>query len=620
MCGINGFTWPDESLIARMNEASRYRGPDDRGAYVDDRVSLGTVRLAIIDLSADGHQPMTNEEGTLWISYNGEIYNFKEIREDLSERGHRFKSHTDTEVVLHAYESYGLACLNRFNGMWGLALYDKRRSELILCRDRFGVKPLYYCISERGLIFSSMIGAILEHPVARRPYDRAVMEFLAYNLEQHADYTFFEGINSLLPGHLLIYNLETGDHRVEKWYTLQQQAPPDAATLRKQFVDSVKSHTVSDVPIGVCLSGGIDSTAITGALNDFLPTTFHTYSLVAPGSSVDESRYISEVVRQTRTEPYFTTIDAEVFLNDVHDFVIAMEEPVTSLSAYAQYIVFKMAHGQKAKVLLDGQGGDELLAGYVYYYGYYFYELYSGFKWVTLLKEMAATYKKFGNAFPHVLFGFLLLPEEMRYLLWKKKIVPWINVDFLEQLCGRKGDPRWNRLDVKTNLTHTFFSTSIPHNLIWEDKSSMRWSIESRVPFMDVNFVETAMAIETEQLLGNGETKRLFKEAVADLLPDMIRNRTDKIGFETPEDAFFRNDKVVAFAKDILYSESFKKRPYWNWPIIDRLFRDHLAGKVDAGRTIWKWINVELWLRAFVEDDSVARMNPNHDKPYAIPE
>jgi len=601
MCGINGFTWPDEGLIRAMNDALRYRGPDDRGVYLDERVSLGTTRLSIIDLSASGHQPMSNEDGTIWITYNGEIYNFQDIRKELIDTGHKFKSRTDSEVLVHAYESYGLDFLNRLNGMWGFGLYDKRKGLLILCRDRYGIKPLYYAINGQRLIFSSMITGILKHAVDAVPNDRAIMEYLAFNLEQHDTYTFFAGIDSLPPGHLLVYDIEKQSHRIQRWYHPTARSANRPEVLKESFVESVRSRTVSDVPIGVCLSGGVDSTAITCVLDQFLSDQFKTYSLVAPGFPVDESKYIKEVGRLTNTSQFFTTVTATDFLADVRDFVVAMEEPVTGLSAYAQYKVFKLAHEQGAKVLLDGQGGDELFAGYVYYFGYLFYELFSRLKWYALARELYFSYRKLGSLFPHAMFLFLLSPRWLRDSVWKSKIVAWVDHKFLDRICEGQRDPRWARMTVKESLSKTLYSTSIPHNLMWEDKSSMRWSVESRVPFLDVAVVETALGLGPEDLLKDGETKRIFKQAIEENLPEMIRERKDKIGFQVPEDDFFRSEPVIDFARKIIYSESFKRRPYWKWDVVEKLFLEHVNGKSNMGSVIWKWINLEIWLREFFE-------------------
>ena len=290
------------------------------------------------------------------------------------------------------------------------------------------------------------------------------------------------------------------------------------------------------------------------------------------------------------------------FLKEFNDFIVAQEEPVTGLSPYAQYRVMKLAHEQNAKVLLDGQGGDEIFAGYIYYFSWYFYGLFTKFKWYTLIKEMGAYLKNFKNIFPHAMFIFLLLPESIKYFMWKKFMNRWVNHEFLKKVCGDEKDPRWKRMNLKEGLLLTLFSTAIPHLLRWEDKSSMRWSIESRVPFLDVVLVESANSLPAEQKLYKGRTKVIFKRAMEDILPEMIKNRTDKIGFGTPVDDFFKNEKIVAFSKEIIYSESFKKRPYWKWENVEKMFIDHIENKKDAGNTIWKWINLEIWLREFFDD------------------
>ena len=599
MCGINGFTWPDADLVARMNAITCHRGPDDEGVFVDDRVSLGHRRLSIIDLSPAGHQPMANEDETVWCVTNGEIYNFAEIRADLLRAGHRFRSRTDTEVVIHAYESDGLACLDRFNGMWALALYDRARGRLVLARDRFGIKPLYYHVADGRLIFSSMLAAIAAHPIDTGPDDRAVMQFLAFNLEQHDERTFFRHIHSLLPGHVLEFDLKTGEHHVRRWYHPTPRPDHDADALRHAFTESVRLRTVSDVPVGVCLSGGIDSTAITCTLDRFLPEPFNTYSLVVPGSPIDERRYVEEVGRHTRTRNLFTTVNADDFLADLDEFVEAMEEPVAGLSAYAQYQVFKLAHQHGAKVLLDGQGGDEILAGYVYYYGYRFWELFASLRWPTLMKEGWLSYRNLRDPFPHGLFAFLLAPRWLRTPVWRRTLTPWVNHATLRAVCGHEMDPRWQRMGLRQSLTQTLFSTSIPHNLMWEDKSSMRWSIESRVPFLDVGFVETTMALEPEQLLKDGKTKVIFKEAMSRVLPEMIRNRKDKIGFEAPTDTFFQDERVAARLREVVYSPAFSRRPYWHAQRLQKMFEAHVAGEIEAGATLWKCVNLELWLQRF---------------------
>lgn len=599
MCGINGFNWQDRRLIGEMNDVTRHRGPDDTGVYCDEHVTLGHNRLSIIDLSEKGHQPMCNEDGTIWITFNGEVYNFQSLREELQGKGHIFRSDSDTEAIIHAYEEYGPECVRRFNGMWAFCIYDSRKGLLILSRDQFGIKPLYYYIDQGRVIFSSMIGGILCHGVATSPNERAIMEFLAYNIEDHRTYTFFNNIHSLARDSILIYDLKSGEHTVQKWYTPAAKAVNDAAEVRSLFWESVRLRTIADVPIGSCLSGGIDSSAIVGILDKLLKDQFYTFSFVAPGTPVDESKYIREIGRLTKTKQFFTTMDADAFLRELPDFIEAQEEPVPGLSPYAQYRVMKLAHEQGAKVLLDGQGGDELFAGYIYYYSYYFYELFTKLKWYTLAREMYLYWKKSKKPFSYAMFFFLLMPGFLRDLAWKRLVNPWINHDKLREICGNERDPRWHRMGLNKALTMSMFSTAIPEMLIWEDKNSMRWSIETRPPFLDVNLVESALPIASGKKLHNGETKVIFKESMDDLIPGMIKDRKDKIGFAAPVDGFFREDKIAAFAKEIIYSESFRSRPYWQWEKVERMYKDHASGRKNCGDVIFKLISLELWMRHY---------------------
>lgn len=602
MCGINGFNWNDRYLIEEMNNATRHRGPDDKGIYTDEHVSLGHNRLSIIDLSVNGHQPMSNEDGTIWITYNGEVYNFIEIREELLKKGHKFKSNTDTEVIIHSYEEYGLDFVKKFNGMWAFCIYDKNKGVLILCRDQFGIKPLYYYVDGGRIIFSSMITGILCHRIETGPNSRAIMEYLAFNLEDHNTYTFFQDIYSLAHDSMLIYDLHTRGYVMKKWYRPSCRSIRCKDDVKELFIRSVISRTISDVPIGSCLSGGLDSSAIVCILDRSLKDKFYTFSFIAPGDSRDESRYISEIGKRTRTEQFFTMIHSEEFLEELYDFIMAQEEPVTGLSPYAQYRVMKLAHGHGAKVLLDGQGADELFAGYVYYYGYYFYELLRNFKWCTLLREMVSYIKVHRDTYPHAMFLFMLLPDTIKSYVFRKLINPWVNPDLLKSACGNEFDPRWKKMDLNSALSLTLFCAGIPEMLRWEDKNSMRWSIETRPPFLDIELVESVFSLPSDQKLRDGKRKLIFREAMEDIVPDIISGRNDKIGFAAPADDLFRNEKVISFCKDILYSESFKSRPYWRWDKVEKVFKEHIENKRNAGDIIFKWINLELWLRKYFPD------------------
>jgi asparagine synthase (glutamine-hydrolysing) len=601
MCGINGFSWDNEDLIKKMNRVTKNRGPDDQGTYTDKNVSLGHTRLSIIDLSPKGHQPMSNEDGSIWITYNGEVYNYPELKGELIKKGHVFKSDTDTEVIIHAYEEFGLDFLNKFNGMWAFCIYDSNKDLLVLSRDQFGIKPLYYYVDPDHFIFSSMIAGILCHDVKTAPNERAIMEYLAFNLEDHKPYTFFQNINALKPDSMLLFDLKEKKYEIRKWYHFTAKKTDSDLSIHDTFINSVKRRTLSDVPVGSCLSGGVDSSAIVCTLDKLLGGTFYTFSLVSPGAKLDESKYIKEVGRLTNTIQFFTTIDEEKFLDELYDFVAAQEEPVTGMSPYAQYRVMKLAHDVKAKVLLDGQGGDEIFAGYVYYFSYYYYELFKNLRWYTLAKEMATYVNNFKNFYPVAMFLFMFMPGWTRYFLWKGFLNKWIDYGYLNKTCGKEKDPRWNKMGLNEALELTLFSTAIPHLLRWEDKNSMRWSIETRPPFLDPVLVESSLALGSDKKLKNGRTKMVFKEAMDQILPDMIKNRKDKIGFAAPVNEFFRNENIVDFANSIIYSDSFKSRPYWKWKNVEKIYLDHISKKVNAGDTIWKWINLELWLRMYFE-------------------
>jgi len=599
MCGINGFNWSDPALLKKMNSVTKNRGPDDEGEYDDKTVSLGHSRLSIIDLSPKGHQPMCNEDETIWLTYNGEIYNFFEIKEDLIKAGHIFKSHTDSEVIIHAYEQYGMECLNRFNGMWAFCLYDKKRDLLILSRDRFGVKPLYYHIAEGKIIFSSMISALLTHKVERKPDMSVIMEYLAFNLLNHDTRTFFKDIWSLEPGSFLIFNLHSTEVSIKKWYQIKKHPAVTVPELTQLFIQSVRSRTVADVPIGSCLSGGIDSSAIVCTLDTMINQPFFTYSLIFPGKKIDESRYMKEVGKHTKIQQQFTTLSRNNFLNDLPDFIKAQEEPTTGLSVYGQYCIMRLAYENKAKVLLDGQGGDEIFAGYTYYFSYYYFELLKKGRIITLLKEMRSYRKNFKDYYPHQFLCFMLLPAKIQNYVYKNYLLTWLNYDLLYESAVNKSDPRCKPMTLHKALVLTLLNTAIPHLLRYEDKNSMRWSIETRVPFLDFNLVETAMSIPTQEKIQQGKTKIIFKEAIKNLIPAMILQRKDKIGFETPVDEFFRDPQIREFCETIFFSEPFKSRPYWNWREVERHYNRHLEGKANIGDTLWKWINLEIWLREF---------------------
>ncbi len=608
MCGINGFNWSNKKLIKEMNAAIKHRGPDDEGYYTDKRISLGSVRLAIVDLSSKGHMPMVSKDKNLIIIHNGEIYNYKEIG-----KGDSFKSRTDTEVILHAYKKWGTKCVKKFNGMWAFAIYDKEKDILFLSRDRFGIKPLYYYYSKNKFIFSSEIKAILRHDIERKTNDAIIFDYLFYNLVDHTEETFFKGIKRLMPGHNLIFNLKTGELKIEEYYNIKKRIKykkrklkqDDYKKLKELFLKSVQRRLISDVPVGSCLSGGIDSSSIVCAMRNLNKRKIiKTFSLSFPHENIDETKYQKIIIKRAQTKSYFTTPKPEEFLDDLNDFLLSQEEPVTGTSAYAQYRVMKLAHDNKMKVLLDGQGSDELFAGYHYYFSYYFKELLLKLKWIKLIKEIL-DYKKVNRSNKAIkFFIFLLLPYNFKLWINYKKN-NFLDKDFISNFKNRKVKIRqWKNRTLNSALIESLIYYSIPHLLRHEDKNAMRFSIESRVPFLDHQLVEFALSKPPYFNINKGITKYGLRKALRKLVPTAILSRKDKIGFATPEDKWLRNKRIEREIRRIINSESFKKRKYWNSNKIKKMYDKHIQGKKNYGNEIWKCICLEKWLEIFKMEDN----------------
>ncbi|ACS91070.1 Putative asparagine synthetase [Thermococcus sibiricus MM 739] len=566
MCGINGFSWSDVKLVREMNDAIRHRGPDDEDIYVDENVSLGHVRLAIIDLSPKGHQPMRYEKDgrEIWIVYNGEVYNFMELRKELEERGYTFNSNTDTEVILAAYLEWGFDCIKKFNGMWAFAIYDKGKNLLFLSRDRFGIKPLYYYYDGQNIIFSSEIKAILEHNIERKPNDSVIFDFLYYNLLDHTEDTFFEGIKRLMPGHSAVFDLTTRKLKTFKYYELREQVKlktvitENPAVFRDIFKKAVQRRLIADVPVGSCLSGGLDSSSIVCMMREINKNLeIKTFSLVFPGFKLDESKYQESVVRECNVKRYTTTFTVGDILRDIDDLVYSQEEPFFTLSIYGQYRVMKLAKEHGMKVLLDGQGSDEILGGYHHFFEYYFAELFRSFRWIKLISEIIAYYKTYKSWSPISNMIFYLSPKFVKRLLWKRRF-PYLADDFVERYKDRGSkEPQWGAKSLKEALILAETYYSLPHLLRFEDKNSMRWSIESRVPFCDHELVEYVLSLPAEAKIDKGITKKILREALRGILPEDIRTRTSKIGFATPDEDILRTEVGYTFAKSIIESNSF---------------------------------------------------------------
>lgn len=608
MCGIVGivpFTEkaPERSVILNMMHSLKHRGPDDEALFVSQHVAFGHVRLSIIDLSQDGRQPMVSEDGRLMIIYNGEIFNYIELKKILSSE-YRFRTRTDTEVLLNAYRKWGENCLEHLNGMFAFAIHDRDTNMTFLARDRFGIKPLYYYCDDRQFVFSSEITPIF-HALSMKPEadEQTIYQYLIYNRTQQTEKSFFRRVRKLQHGHAL--RIENKKIHGWCWYDLASKVRPGRVDS-KEFLECIQSAVEiqlrSDVPVGACLSGGLDSSTIVSTIiKRFGITNISTFSAVYNrGDSGDESSFIDEykdVVRRM----YFVQPSAQSLLSDLDHFIETMQEPVPSTSAYAEYKVFQLAKNH-VKVILNGQGPDELLAGYYYMLGFYYKQLLREFRLPELLQEVIGDIQNHHSLEGSTAFIYFTLPHWLREKIEVYRR-GYLSQYFYRSMRGVMSDPLKELFGSRTLseacLNH--FKYKFEHHLIWTDRTSMRFSMESRFPYLDHRFVELALSLEPHQVVKNGVTKKILRSAIKGLVPEKIIQRQDKVGYETPEGNWFRTPRFREFIFDILRSRVFRERGYIDARRAEKLFIRHVNGQLNISAEIWKWIHLELWFQRFID-------------------
>ena len=589
-------------------------------------LAFGHRRLSIVDLSPTGHQPMCNTSGKLWIVYNGEIYNYIELRAELEDRGHSFMTQSDTEVILQAYEEWGYDCLSKFNGMWAFAIWDGRRRELFCSRDRFGVKPFYYYWDGTNFTFASEIKALLQCPFVKTgPRDEAIYQYLVLGRSEGKADTFFRNIKQLEPGHFLTLN-EKGLN-VGRYYSLAYTTAVgyfDEKALRghvdefiELFKDAVRMRLRSDVSVGSCLSGGLDSSAIVCTINRFLERDGYgrevigerqkTFSACYELSAYDERQFIREVVSTTKVDAHYIFPSGERLWEEMDDLIWHQEEPFGSTSIYAQWNVMRLARENSVPVLLDGQGADEMLAGYHTFFNPYLAHLLSSGLFSRFWRESNAIRKLTKNpvysSFAFMLPFYNALPAGMRALL-RDRIVKGsilriqdtglIRGAFLAKHAGE------DQARAETNLQRALWKSETEYGLRellrYEDKNSMAFSVETRTPFVDYRLVELAFSLPACYKIHDGWTKYLLRASIEGLIPEKIRWRKDKMGFPTPEITWMRGnaDKV----REAFCSKSFRASGYLDQKrIIGDLDRLLSLESSDGLSALWKPLNLELWLR-----------------------
>ncbi|MGD9937924.1 MAG: asparagine synthase (glutamine-hydrolyzing) [Methanoregulaceae archaeon] len=603
MCGIAGIvrwdrTPADPDLLDRMGRLISHRGPDGAGVLLEGSIGLAHRRLAIVDLSDEGRQPMSTADGTLTIVFNGEVFNYLELRSELEEAGQTFHSKTDTEVILAAYAAWGRECLARFNGMFAFALLDRQRGEVFFARDRLGVKPLYYSLDRDRLLFASECKALLADPsVGSAPCQPALATFLAWGVLDHSELTMFEGMYQLPPGHWMVAN-EDGVEGPVRWWDLavnpEIASPPDLEAdapgrLRDLLTDAVRVRLRADVPVGTCLSGGIDSTTIVALiarlLRDEHPSSVgdrqRTFSAIYADPRFDERRFITTAVEATGVADSYVEPDPERLREDLLDLVWAQDEPFGSLSIYAQYCVMRLAADQ-VTVVLDGQGADEQLAGYIAYLGTYLSTLARQGRVARLLEEAACTLRHHRVFFVDAACQLLVRRRRRGALRIESEPVHRY-VGTLDRVLGRETA-----------------STNLPALLHYEDRNAMHFGIEARVPFLDYRVVEFLASLPLDQKVRRGVTKRVLRRAIRGLVPEAIRCRMDKMGFVTPEEVWM-GSALAGLVEEILASDSFRSRPYWDAGKVAQDYADYRAGRAAYSHEVFRVVITELWLRLYFD-------------------
>ena len=616
MCGITGIisrktAHVDQEELKTMMAAMKHRGPDDEGLFVEKNLGLGFVRLSIIDLSTAGHQPMFTPDERYVLIFNGEIFNYIELRKELIAKGHSFRSKTDSEVLLRAYIEWGEDMLPRLNGMWAFAIYDREEKTFFASRDRYGIKPFYYCIEEERILFGSELPCILE-VLKRKPTadDTAVFDFLTFNRTDQSDGTFFREIKKLNHGHyvklrLVPEELESANpFRPRRWYDLKKELKSpfrNAHEFGEMFSSSIGLRLRSDVPVGVCLSGGLDSSSIVSVLlKDFDKRDLNTFSAVyGSGKYGDESKFIN-LYKTDLQNMFFTIPDEHTLMADIEPFVKAHAEPIPNTGPYAQYKVMELAK-EHVTVTLDGQGADEELAGYHYFFGFYFKNLLLKGRAGRLLPELIHYYRNHSSTYGLKSFLFLLLPKNMRTRL-RAMDKGYLHPDFYE-LNSRNTSVAGELYSANTlqEALINHFEYKLEHLLKWEDRNSMFFSLEARVPFLDYRLVERTLSLPEDLIINKGMTKHVLREAMKGILPNAIRMRRDKIGFGTPQDEWYRTEIFQKYIWDLIRSDSFASRNVIDAPKTHEMYRKHLEKKGNYAKEIWKWIHLENWYRQFID-------------------
>ncbi|MBL0343205.1 MAG: asparagine synthase (glutamine-hydrolyzing) [Bacteroidetes bacterium] len=597
MCGIAGIiNLSGETVnrvdIEKMTSLVQHRGPDGSGIYCENNIALGHRRLSIIDLSEAGAQPMKYNSKYV-IVFNGEIYNYIEIRTELQKKGYVFNTSSDTEVILAAYDFWKYDCVKQFNGMWSFCIYDRTLNTLFCSRDRFGVKPFYYSLDAATFVFGSEIRQLLGIGLPAFANRNVLANYLVLGLEEYNEETFFQNIVRLPPAHNLICNLSDGSVQIEKYYTIQTNPAIAALSLEdstdlflNELIRSVNYRLRSDVKVGTCLSGGLDSSMIAALASLSYSENARKQFTAITASSIDklndETDYAKMVVEKSKLDWITTTPLQSDFLSSIDEVVRTQEEPFGSPSVFMQYFVMKKAHDAGCPVLLDGQGGDETLLGYQRYYPSYIMSLKGIQKWTGLLQSA----KNSGLSSLQLLKNYFYFTNSTVRIKRQENRSSFMNNEFVQRidhnLVKSMADSYRN---IKEMQLLEITTTQLPHLLRYEDKNSMHFSIETRLPFLDYKMVELSISLNDNFKIKDGYSKYILRNASKDKLPDAIAWRKNKIGFEAPTSIWMKEHQ---FMYDAIYKSK----------ILSSIIKQQPIRSLDTV-LLWRLFNVAKWEEVF---------------------
>lgn len=643
MCGICGLVWRDPSrpagvdLVETMNAALFHRGPDDGGVHVHGHVTLGHRRLSIIDLSEGGHQPMLSRDGELALVFNGEIYNYIELRDELRGFGRRFQTNSDTEVLLQAFEQWGPDCVSKLNGMWAFVVHDKRTGRIFASRDRFGVKPFHYVFDAERFAFASEAKALLAaFPDLRRADDAMLAHFLPSGAVDDGPETFFKGVLQLEPGRNLFLDLATGQMRIERYWQVEPELfaerwvcgdPVEA--MRELLESAIDVHMRADVPVGTCLSGGIDSSALVCLMSERHPEAIRTFSGLYKGKEYDEEEFVQAVRAHSGCVGHDIrrTPNGDL-LDDLATITWHQDMPTAGPGLYTQFNVMECA-SHHVKVILDGQGADELFGGYLPYYALRANDLIKQGREAEALLLAGQVAWHHGTAWIGGVQGSSVLDfgrrtaGKVRGLLPKAQPAstssepPFFHPSLMErvgdQLIVRETETHYSD-SLSNTLANHLLTQSIPALLHYEDRNSMAFSIEARVPFLDYRIVEFALGLDAQWKIRDSWTKWVLRKAAEPALPSKVAWRRSKMGYPTPAARWISSGPDKEAAYDLLFSDRFLDRGVVSRESVQYYWDQHQSGAVDRSWLLYRYITLEQWYRIYID-----RFEPRPARPVPQP-